>query len=127
VVDYKTGKVLKDDEDIQDGNAEAIAEKIFAPDVADRPKIALQFYIYDLLVQSRPEVRGRNIYNCVYSTSGLFTKAPMTVERNQIFFDAVSERLGKLLDEMYDISVPFRRTEDEKVCQYCDFKTICGR
>jgi hypothetical protein len=51
----------------------------------------------------------------------------MTVERNQIFFDAVSERLGKLLDEMYDISVPFRRTEDEKVCQYCDFKTICGR
>jgi ATP-dependent helicase/DNAse subunit B len=127
VVDYKTGKVLEDDEDIHDGNAEAIAEKIFAPDVADRPKIALQFYIYDLLVQSRPEVRGRNIYNCVYSTSGLFTKAPMTVERNQIFFDAVSERLGKLLDEMYDISVPFRRTEDEKVCQYCDFKTICGR
>lgn len=127
VVDYKTGKVLKDDEDIQDRNAEAIADKIFAPDVADRPKIALQFYIYDLLVQSRPEVRGRNIYNCVYSTSGLFTKAPMTVPRNQIFFDAVSERLGKLLEEMYDTSVPFRRTEDEKVCQYCDFKTICGR
>lgn len=127
VVDYKTGKVLKDDEDIQDGNAEAIADKIFAPDVADRPKIALQFYIYDLLVQSRPEVQGRDIYNCVYSTSGLFTKAPMTVPRNQIFFDAVSERLGRLLDEMYDISVPFRRTEDEKVCQYCDFKTICGR
>lgn len=127
VVDYKTGKVLKDDEDIQDGNAEAIAEKIFAPDVAERPKIALQFYIYDLLVQSRPEVQGRDIYNCVYSTSGLFTKPPMTVKRNQIFFDAVSQRLGKLLDEMYDVSVPFRRTDDEKICQYCDFKTICGR
>ena len=127
VVDYKTGKVLKDDEDIQDGNAEAIAEKIFAPDVAERPKIALQFYIYDLLVQSRPEVQGRDIHNCVYSTSGLFTKAPMTVPRNQIFFDAVSERLGRLLEEMYDISVPFRRTEDENVCKYCDFKIICGR
>ncbi len=127
VVDYKTGKVLKDDEDIQDGNAEAIAEKIFAPDVAERPKIALQFYIYDLLVQSRPEVQGRDIYNCVYSTSGLFTKPPMTMKRNQIFFDAVSQRLGKLLDEMYDVSVPFRRTDDEKICQYCDFKTICGR
>ena len=127
VVDYKTGKVLKDDEDIQDGNAEAIAEKIFAPDVAERPKIALQFYIYDLLVQSRPEVQGRDIYNCVYSISGLFTKPPMTMKRNQIFFDAVSQRLGKLLDEMYDVSVPFRRTDDEKICQYCDFKTICGR
>ena len=127
VVDYKTGKVLKDDEDIQDGNAEAIAEKIFAPDVAERPKIALQFYIYDLLVQSRPEVQGRDIYNCVYSISGLFTKPPMTMKRNQIFFDAVTQRLGKLLDEMYDVSVPFRRTDDEKICQYCDFKTICGR
>lgn len=127
VVDYKTGKVLKDDEDIQDGNAEAIADKIFTPDVAERPKIALQFYIYDLLVQSRPEVKGREIHNCVYSTSGLFTKAPMTVPRNQIFFDAVSERLGRLLDEMYDTSVPFRRTEDENVCKYCDFKIICGR
>lgn len=127
VVDYKTGKVLDDDENITDGNAGAIAEKIFAPDVKDRPKIALQFYIYDLLVGTRPEVAGREIYNCVYSTSGLFTKPPMTVPRNQIFFDAVSELLGKLLDEMYDTSVPFRRTEDEKVCQYCDFKTICGK
>ena len=127
VVDYKTGRVLDDDEDIQDGNAEAIAENIFAPDVKDRPKIALQFYIYDLLVESRPEVKGRNIYNCVYSTSGLFTRPPMTVPRNQIFFDAVSERLTRLLDEMYDTTVPFRRTEDENVCKYCDFKTICGR
>lgn len=127
VVDYKTGKVLDDDENITDTNAEAIADKIFAPDVKDRPKIALQFYIYDLLVQPRPEVKGRDIYNCVYSTSGLFTKPPMTMPLNRIFFDAVSERLGKLLDEMYDTKVPFRRTEDENVCKYCDFKTICGR
>lgn len=127
VVDYKTGKVLKDDEDIQDGNAEAIADKIFTPDIAERPKIALQFYIYDLLVQSRPEVNGRDIYNCVYSTSGLFAGPPMTVRRNRIFFDAMSERLEKLLEEMYDTAVPFRRTEDENVCKYCDFKTICGK
>ena len=127
VVDYKTGKVLDDDENIHDGNAQAIADKIFIPDVKDRPKIALQFYIYDLLVDSRPEVEGRDIFNCVYSTSALFTKAPMTVPRNETFFNAVSEHLGKLLEEMYDTSVPFRRTDDENVCKYCDFKTICGR
>ena len=127
VVDYKTGKVLDDDENIHDGNAQAIADKIFTPDVKDRPKIALQFYIYDLLVGARPEVKGRDICNCVYSTSALFTKAPMTVPRNETFFNAVSEHLGRLLEEMYDTSVPFRRTEDENVCKYCDFKTICGR
>lgn len=127
IVDYKTGKVLKDDEDIHDGNAESIAEKIFAPDVKDRPKIALQFYIYDLLIQSDPAVQGKAIYNCVYSTSKLFKEAPVAVLRNEAFFSAVSERLKKMLDEMYDTEIPFRRTADENICRYCDFKTICGR
>ena len=127
VVDYKTGKVLDDDEKIDDGNAEAIADKIFTPDVKGRPKIALQFYIYDLLIRNRPEVKDRNICNCIYSTSGLFKEAPKTYPCNETFFNAVSEHLEKLLDEMYDTSVPFRRTGDETVCQYCDFKTICGK
>ena len=127
VVDYKTGKVLKDDEDIHDGNAVAIADKIFSKDVKDRPKIALQFFIYDLLVQSRPETEGRSICNCVYSISNLFKEAPKAVPLNRTFFDAMSERLKLLLDEMYDTELPFRRTDDENVCKYCDFKTICGR
>ena len=127
VVDYKTGKVLKDDEDIHDGNADAIAQKIFSRDVKDRPKIALQFFIYDLLVQSRPEIKDRSIYNCVYSISNLFKEAPKAVPLNRTFFDSMSERLKTLLDEMYDTEVPFRRTDDENVCKYCDFKTICGR
>ena len=125
VVDYKTGKVLKDDEDIHDGNAEAIADKIFAQDVKDRPKIALQFFMYDMLVQSRPELEGRNISNCVYSTSRLFKEAPINVPMNKAFYDAVSDRLKVLLDEMCDVSVPFRRTEDSNVCKYCDFNKIC--
>lgn len=127
IVDYKTGKVLQDDEDIHDGNAEAIAEKIFAPDVEDRPKIALQFYVYDLLMRDHDSVRGASICNCVYSTSKLFKEAPRTVPLNETFFNSVSDRLVLLLDEMRDPDVPFRRTDDEKVCTYCDFKTICGR
>jgi len=127
VVDYKTGKVLDDDVDIHDGNAEAIAESIFARDVKDRPKIALQFFIYDLLLEGRQEIQGRQISNCVYSTSKLFREPPVTVPLNRKFFDAVSERMKTLIDEMCDPSIGFRRTEDEKVCTYCDFKTICGR
>lgn len=127
VVDYKTGRVLDDDIFIEDGNAEAIAQKIFTPDVKDRPKIALQFYIYDLLLKGREEVKGRKMYNCVYSTSRLFGELPETVPVNKTFFDAVSGNLETLLDEMCDPGVGFRRTEDEHVCGYCDFKTICGR
>lgn len=127
VVDYKTGKVLDEDENIDDGNAEAIAGKIFAPDVKNRPKIALQFYIYDMLVSSLPQVQGRTIYNSVYSTSGLFSGPPSVVRMNEKFCNAVTSGLKGVLEEMYDVSVPFRRTEDADVCRYCDFKNICGR
>ena len=127
VVDYKTGKVLADDEDIHDGNADDIAEKIFAQDVAERPKIALQFYIYDLLLGKYDFVQGRRICNSVYSTAKLFKEAPMTLPMNEKFYDAVSVRLKAMLDEMRNPEVPFRRTADESVCTYCDFKNICGR
>lgn len=128
VVDYKTGRVLEDDQNIDDGNAEAIAERIFAPDVQDRPKIALQFYIYDLLLpQKRPDCADRQIFNCVYSTSSLFKEAPRVFPKNDIFFQEVSTRLEAMLQEMYDVNIPFRRATSDKPCEYCDFKMICGR
>ena len=127
VVDYKTGRVLEDDQNINDGNAEMIANKIFAKDEKERPKIALQFYIYDLLLKDRPECAGKQMFNCVYSTSSIFNEAPQTYPKNECFFNAVSRHLEALLDEMYDVSVPFRRTSNEDVCEYCDFKMICGR
>lgn len=122
MVDYKTGRVLEDDENIHDGNAAAIADKIFAPDVKDRPKIALQFFIYDMLVQSRPEVAGRSLVNSVYSTARLFKNPPVSVPCNKTFCEAVSEHLKTVLDQMYDLEVPFRRTDDRTVCGYCDFQ-----
>ena len=127
VVDYKTGKVLENDENIDDSNAEEIAESIFDPQTKERPKIALQFYIYDMLLQSRAEAKGKDIANSVYSTAHIFKEPPVTVPMNAKFYDAVSQRLEGLLAEMYDTQVPFRRTDDEKVCSYCDFKMICGR
>ena len=78
-----------------------------------------------MLLQSRPELEGRNISNCVYSTSRLFKEAPVAFPMNKLFYDAVSKHLKDLLDEMWDISVPFRRTEDDNVCKYCDFNKIC--
>ena len=127
IVDYKTGKVLKEDEEITDDSAVTIAGKIFEPDVKDRPKIALQFFIYDMLMKDRPEAAGKDICNCVYSTAALFKAPPVTVPLNDLFYKEMKAGLEKLLDEMYDTSIPFRRTEDVSVCGYCDFKNICGR
>ena len=127
VVDYKTGRVLEDDQNITDENAEAIADKIFAPDEKERPKIALQFYIYDRLLQEKGEFADKQLFNCVYSTSSLFSEAPVVYQKNECFYKAVSQRLEALLNEMYDVNVPFRRTANMDVCEYCDYKMICGR
>lgn len=127
VVDYKTGAVLDEDFMIEEYGPLDVADKIFAPDIQGRPKIAFQFYIYDLLLQGREDVKGRQIHNCIYSTSRLFRELPQSRPLNNMFFDRVTENLKKLLDEICDPQVNFRRTTDEKMCSYCDFKTICGR
>ena len=127
VVDYKTGVVMNDDIFIDDKHAAAIAAKIFMKDVEDRPKIALQFYIYDMLLKGMEEMKDRNIYNCVYSTVRLFKELPESLPVNALFYDAVTESLESLLDEMCDPEVNFRRTTVEKVCENCQFKSICGK
>ena len=127
VVDYKTGKVLENDENINDDNAVDIAGMIFDPACKERPKIALQFFIYDMLIQSDSRIEGMAIANSVYSTANLFKDIPQTYSLCRKFYDVMMEHLEKLLEEIYDLEVHFRRTDDEKVCSYCDFKMICGR
>jgi CRISPR/Cas system-associated exonuclease Cas4 (RecB family) len=35
--------------------------------------------------------------------------------------------LEEILEEVYDLSVPFMQTEDVKRCEYCDFVSLCDR
>ena len=127
IVDYKTGKVMQDDIDITDENAAAVVDKIFGPSNRERPKIALQLFIYGLLAQEREEFRGRPVVNSIYSVSSLFTKPLEDRPQSAEFTRLTRERLKDLLAEMTDPSVPFRRTEERSTCSYCDFKMICGR
>ena len=127
IVDYKTGKVEQDDIDITDDNAAGVVDKLFGPTNAGRPKIALQLFIYGLLVQERANLRGRPVVNSIYSVSRLFTEPLQDRPANAEFARLTRERLKDLLAEMTDPSVPFRRTEERKTCENCDFKTICGR
>ena len=127
IVDYKTGKVEQDDIDISDDNAAAVVEKLFGPTNNGRPKIALQLFLYGLLAQERDDLKGRPVVNSIYSVSRLFTEPLQDRPANAEFARLSRERLKDLLAEMTDPSVPFRRTEERKTCEYCDFKMICGR
>ena len=127
IVDYKTGKVSDADEIIDDGNAENVADALFGTDNGSRPKIALQLYIYDKLLNSREEFAGKEIVNCIYSASRLFTKAPEQFAVSPKFHSIVDEKLAALLGDMTDVTIPFSRTGDIRTCAWCDFKMICGR
>lgn len=126
LVDYKTGKVQKEDVEISDEKAEAIATKIFDPSTPSRPKIALQFFIYDLLLDA-DEKCGDNMLNCVYSTLEIMKSAPIEFPRNERFVSIMKEKLEELLKEIVNPEVSFNRTPDKKRCNYCDFKSICAR
>lgn len=126
IVDYKTGTVRPEDERITDENAEAVADAVFAKDNENRPKIALQLYIYDKFLHADKQKYGK-IRNCIYSVSRLFSEPPETFDVSEEFHRSVDERLGRLFNEMTDLSLPFERTVVDKVCQYCDYRMICGK
>ena len=125
VSDYKTGKVTDLEIGIEDDNAMTLAEKIFSPDSTDRPKIAFQLYVYDKIVREKyPDAR---IFNSLYPTVRLFKEQVPVQECSEEFLKQVDIRLEETFKEMFDPNTGFRRTSDDKVCSYCDFKMLCGK
>ena len=133
LVDYKTGRVLPADTNIDDSNAESIAEKIFSPSTKskDRPEIALQFFIYDLLLDSDPAIAAKfnKIFHSVYSTRDIMSEAPVVTLRNELFIKHMKEKLQNCIDEILNPDLPFVRVApgQNSPCSFCDFKIICGR
>ena len=127
VVDYKTGKVTDQDILIDDNNAASVVEALFGADNSKRPKIALQLYLYDEFLEGDKLVAGKNVENCIYQTTNIFIGAPKSVPQSAEFHRLMRERIPALLEEMRNKDIPWRRTDDDKTCEYCDFKTICGR
>lgn len=129
VVDYKTGRVLDNEKNINDSNAEKIVETLFSADTksSDRPKIAFQLFLYDKFVSEMEEASGKELNNSIYHVISLFKEEVFNCPVNSEFLKNMEEKLSSLLDEMVSLDSGFHRTSDLKVCEFCDFKDICGR
>ena len=127
IVDYKTGRVEEDEIVITDANAPKVVEKLFGPSNTDRPRIALQLFLYDMFAHADPALKGQVVVNSIYSTGRLFTEPLPDCPESPEFIRLTREHLREMLAEMTDTTVPFYRTEDRKTCGWCEFKTICGR
>ena len=125
IVDYKTGKVEENDVRIDASNAVSVAESLFGTDVKDRPKIALQLFLYDMYVAE--EVKNMSVENVLYPVPKLFSDDLLSSPECPEFNEQVLSRLDGLFRSISDPGTGFRRTADSKVCAYCDFRKICGR
>ncbi|MBP5488237.1 MAG: PD-(D/E)XK nuclease family protein [Bacteroidales bacterium] len=120
VVDYKTGgdkpEVLS-----ADYNAAKLLDHKY--------KAALQFFIYDRLIEADKRFAGKEVRNAMYAMGSFFTEDVQAYPQNEDFNRKVEDALEALFAEMEDPAHGFARVEDKigSPCGYCDFRAICGR
>ncbi|MGN0190119.1 MAG: hypothetical protein ACI39U_00535, partial [Candidatus Cryptobacteroides sp.] len=118
-----------DDEDC----ACRVFDSIFDPESKDTPEIALQFFIYNLMLRLNGDGRAlkgnRQTVNTVYSLSHLYAGAVKEYRLTEKVVSYASDKLKDCLDEIFDLDghPEFRRTENTTTCSWCDFRMICGR
>ena len=125
VVDYKSGKVSDQELIINEEKVSEAVNALFGPKNSERPGIALQMYLYDLMVE--PERDGRQLLNSVYPARRLFTEGIRNTPPSEAFASELEPRLLETLNKMRDLEQPWMRTSEPDCCEWCDFKKICGR
>lgn len=126
LIDYKTGK---------DNKKVTTIDSFFDRDDKKRNKAAMQTMLYAKLFQSEnPTVRKplkpgifniKEIYDPNFNPFLIMDKEEIQDYRD--FEEAFEAGLSGLIGDIYDPEIPFDQTEDEKKCEYCAYKEICGR
>jgi CRISPR/Cas system-associated exonuclease Cas4 (RecB family) len=131
IVDYKTGKDQKVFPDIH---------SLFDREIGNRNKAVLQTFIYGLLYfnsfKHQPDVP---VQASLFNIRDLFRSdfSPLIQIREgrnrkdvsdiRIYFEEFELELKNLLEEIYNLEVPFSQTMDEKKCTYCAYLGLCNR
>lgn len=125
IIDYKTGKV--DASDLKKTPAE-----IFANEKESFPEKAFQLMFYQFLANNHPDLFPQpekvqaGIITFRKLADGFLPLNTGDIQPE----DMVNEfqgHLTKLLEELFDKTVPFTCTPFEKRCANCNFKQICRR
>ena len=119
VVDYKTGG---DSPDVLGPGLDV--SLVFSEKEGHKNKAALQFYIYDRMVEKK---HGTGVLNAMYAMSDIFRNPVPEYPQNPLCNSLFEENIGKLFEEMEDPTVDFSLTSDVRNCRFCDFKILCGR
>ena len=141
IVDYKTGKVEDKFLNVNAVNMEVVVEDV-------RYKQMLQLLFYALLLKRTRQEDLKDVGRASRMQCGIMCIKeanrqgeypdywhPAKIETDDGLGDIISENvlitfqssLQTLLLEILDDKRPFKQTDDESHCGYCDFKHICRR
>ena len=123
VIDYKTGSGKAECKDI---------DQLFDASKNNRPKDILQVFIYALFYTL--DKKHLTVSPTIYYLRSIFKdfKPKVKCDKNEIndvsaYLPEFVEKFNKLLEEIFDPTIPFSQTENEKNCEWCAFKDVCGR
>ena len=102
IVDYKTGSVDKDEVD-------------------------LQLYLYSVMLSKNGLYPDSRVLTSIYNSFKLFVEPVSEIQFDQTELDLQQSRVSAILSEISDTDIPFERKGKDKICEYCDFKQICGK
>lgn len=126
IIDYKSGADKRDVGPL-DG--------LLDPTVKDRNKAASQLFWYAMLYQHKhgddtPVEPGlfniQEMFIPGFNTR-LSWKGGGDLRDVRTYLPEYREHMTKLLEEVYESTVPFTQTDDLRTCGYCAYKNICQR
>lgn len=128
IVDYKTGKDL---------TSISSFDEVFDNSIYKNNGAILQMFIYCNFYSALTDYNGA-IQPILYKLMTLNTAGlePLTIgsdrKKQQIldyrdFNDDFILHFHKCIEDMFNPEIPFRQTQNENHCQYCNFKNICGK
>lgn len=123
LIDYKTGGTPLKAKDL---------ESLFTPD-EKRPGYILQIMLYaDLLLRKGKAQHVTPSLLYIHRAANEDYSPIVSIDKTDVtdFADYRQEfesRLEQLLNDIFDRNKTFEQTAIDSFCEYCDFKTICGK
>lgn len=122
VIDYKTGEAGLKKFDTK--NPDEFWKEIFV-DTKLKANLQTLFYSYLLYLSDGGEAYQAGIYPLKEIRDGIKYMRPEPFRKDEM--EKFGNGVKKVVEEIYDPSKTFIQTEDEKNCEYCDYKSLCRR
>ena len=124
VIDYKSSVRTNDKFEFSD------FDELFTDKKFDK---ILQLFLYAWLVSKNNLAQPQEIKPCIIPFKK-FEKEPRFITQNKTplqfnkqLLEEFEMKLISFIQEIYNEQNPFVQTEDEDVCEYCSYKSICNR